>query len=105
MLSSSDGKKTLLLIIVTMINLGGVISQQDQGGQIDQRRLKYGDVFVLIFIFLWTIAALIISFFGGIEVSFPGLAIKIGLMTKGLGNERDASTSDQIEHSSRCNEP
>ena len=93
------------MIIVTMIHLGGVISQQDQGGQIDQRRLKYGDVFVLMFVFLWTIAALIISFFGGIVVSFPGLAIKNGLMTKGLGYERDASTSDHIEHSRRCNDP
>ena len=51
-LSSSDGERTLLMIIVTMIHLGGVISQQDQGGQIDQRRLKYGDVFVLMFVFL-----------------------------------------------------
>ena len=67
MLSSSDGERTLLLIIiVTMIHLGGVISQQDQGGQIDQRRLKYGDVFVLMFVFLWTIAALIISFLVGL---------------------------------------
>ena len=67
MLSSSDGERTLLLIIiVTMIHLGGVISQQDQGGQIDQRRLKYGDVFVLMFVFLWTIVALIISFLVGL---------------------------------------
>ena len=51
---------------MTMIHLGGVISQQDQGGQIDQRRLKYGDVFVLMFVFLWTIAALIISFLVGL---------------------------------------
>ena len=51
-LSSSDGERTLLMIIVTMIHLGGVISQQDQGGQIDQRRLKYGDVFVLMFVIL-----------------------------------------------------
>ena len=64
------------MIIVTMIHLGGVISQQDQGGQIDQRRLKYGDVFVLMFIILWNIATPIMSFLGGIVVSFPGLAKK-----------------------------
>ena len=38
-------------------------------------------------------------------VSFPGLAFEIGLMTKGLGFERDASSTDQIEHRSKCNEP
>ena len=45
------------------------------------------------------------KFLFGIVVSLPGLAKKNGLMTKGLVYERDATTSDQIEHSSRCNEP